>query len=377
MRDHKKLVHQQTILRCKVCRRVFRHYKSLERHLAQHVRKNDIDNMSDYDKKYIEVLKGMSDSSSQTEKEYLKGEDEDEEMDSGSVDEMVDQLMSLGDAMYEKGNQIFIDDESVDYEYSCEYCGRRYETADELSAHVDAHPDPKVYECYICERNFNNVAILKRHMLIHVAMRRFFCDKCGAGFKSSHRLKDHCRTAHVTGREYVCNICGDTYKSEQTLWTHKNLHLKVTNKYYSQEVEEILRQEEAEREKYRIEATKNPKTIVCEDCGKEVIAKRYFRHKDTHKRVKDIPCDMCPKKFTSYRYMKDHKSRTHFAQKTDTCEICGLMFKSGYIEKHRMIHGPKDKMCTLCGKGFTTDFYLKIHMGTHEGKSCAHGYTYW
>ena len=189
------------------------------------------------------------------------------------------------------------------------------------------------------------------------------CKLCPKVFKKLYRLKDHIESYH-DNKTYQCDVCFAILSTSRGLWTHKGRHLLDTDPYYSEEVAQKIRMEHENVTKKE----QNPRTVICDICGKEVISKRLMRHMNSHNTSRDYECDICHKRYTTKRYVTDHKVKAH-GNKTSFCDICGRTFKgTTYLEKHRQTHGPKDKYCDICGKGFTTDFYLRIHKVTHTSK---------
>ncbi|KAJ8706561.1 hypothetical protein PYW07_012639 [Mythimna separata] len=94
------------------------------------------------------------------------------------------------------------------------------------------------------------------------------------------------------------------------------------------------------------------------------------RHHDKHR----IPCPGCDKVFSKNIYMKDHYNLVHLKFYKYRCEQCDKNFiRNADLVKHtRRVHEgilpPKNKICYICGRGFSTNKILTNHLRTHTGE---------
>ncbi|XP_069675978.1 zinc finger protein 234-like [Periplaneta americana] len=96
-------------------------------------------------------------------------------------------------------------------------------------------------------------------------------------------------------------------------------------------------------------------------CGKCFVGSADHR---VHERRLNGNCDICGKGFCSARYLKIH-IRRHSSEKPFNCEQCGMCFaeKADHERRHK---GERRFKCDACGECFSNSAYLKIHSRQHS-----------
>jgi KRAB domain-containing zinc finger protein len=114
---------------------------------------------------------------------------------------------------------------------------------------------------------------------------------------------------------------------------------------------------------------KEPKNFECPTClsvnWHSHIALR--KHMAEEHRVLKCVCDVCGKLFTSVYYMKFHKRTIHEGLKLFACSICSKDFGTlTALRKHEILKHDKDFKfkCDICNKGFTQNNILKKHQAS-------------
>ncbi|XP_026803379.3 zinc finger protein 454-like isoform X3 [Pangasianodon hypophthalmus] len=115
-----------------------------------------------------------------------------------------------------------------------------------------------------------------------------------------------------------------------------------------------------------------PFYILCQDCGKFVIADPESRglkeHKCEHK-SKFIICPECGKRFLTKVGLKSHYTQLH-SDYDHPCKYCLKVFKTRSIKlEHEQTH-PKEKQpysCSKCPKRFSNIYKRNRHVRSHGG----------
>ncbi|XP_060808510.1 zinc finger protein 184-like isoform X2 [Amyelois transitella] len=240
------------------------------------------------------------------------------------------------------------------YKYSCLVCALEFLKKKDVSVHLKKE-HKRIFECIKCLQKFGH----RREFFKHYKDRheKFICDYCGVSFKMRYCIKDHIRKQHSP---FECKPCNKRFARYGGLWLHNKVrHSTPTAGAY------------------------------CVECDKKYVdVYRYRWHLNNsarHRRTqakKRIPCPNCEKVFTKNIYMKDHYNLVHLKNFKYRCEECDKNFiRNADLVKHkRRVHEgilpPKNKICFMCGRGFTTRKILTNHLRTHTGErpfACACG----
>lgn len=174
----------------------------------------------------------------------------------------------------------------------------------------------------------------------------FVCHECGSSFQNRRRFQAHIERGHDDEgevRTFHCDSCPYTSNNQHFL----KLHLVLT--HHGQPVE--------------------PKTYVCEDCGKGFTSSGGMRqHRENwHQRSKQHKCRFCEKIFYTRGNLKKH-IKVHSQVRRFSCQDCNQAFKSAYnLKVHQRIHtGFKPYRCQWCDVAFAQKNSLNVHMKKHE-----------
>ncbi|CAH1642755.1 unnamed protein product [Spodoptera littoralis] len=255
-------------------------------------------------------------------------------------------------------------------QYICDICTSHIKSKRQLCEHIRRHYIK--YKCNICEYTCYS----KPHRLYHIEKlhgrifqclkcrlkfgsrkeffkhykgwhEKFICDYCGITFKMRYCIKDHIRKQHSP---FECKPCNKKWARYNGLW----LHNKTTHTAHN--------------------------TAYCVECDRQYRdIYRYRWHiansaRHTKRKKHRIPCPGCDKIFSKNIYMKDHYNLVHLKCYKYRCEQCDKNFiRNADLVKHtRRVHEgilpPKNKICYMCGRGFTTNKILTNHLRTHTGE---------
>ena len=204
--------------------------------------------------------------------------------------------------------------------FSCDWCGKSYETARGLKHHIT-----------IAHQN---------------STKRFKCDQCEATCANPKDLAKHAKEEHFNS--ISCEKCDHKCHSKLMLDTHIRVFHKLRYKY---DVDESG-------------------TFTCRVCNLKTQNEKDMKdHQWEHQDITWMyKCELCDATFDFKRNLIDHKDVIHMGILPYKCEQCDLSFKSQPLLKLHIkkVHEnlPSSHICTICGKSVQ---YLKQHMTmTHD-----------
>ncbi|XP_066254709.1 gastrula zinc finger protein XlCGF26.1-like isoform X21 [Euwallacea similis] len=290
--------------------------------------------------------------------------------------------------------------------YKCPHCPAIYKNIDDLKSHFSVHKHDNTLRCTICYDEFSNAAALSKHLTIfHEVQRKYPC-RCGqmlASLVNYQRHLAHCEFPNKKGYSSIkneenhvifCNACNASFKDE----TEHNEHWLISHvkrvefdkfrclrcdKEYST-LKQIMGhyKQHAQEKKYHchhcgkgfitekflelhVKSDHVETGVICTICGKSlrnrITLNAHMRGHNPH--ISNAgTCEICKK---YYRNLKQHQQDAH--ESLLTCTICGKIFTSERgLQLHIMIHkGDKRFTCEFCGKRFLMNTFLQNHLRTH------------
>ncbi|CAB3246547.1 unnamed protein product [Arctia plantaginis] len=255
--------------------------------------------------------------------------------------------------------------------YTCDICDSRISSKRRLIKHIGEHYNryacrlcdftccdksqiqshrqkkhTRIFQCVKCELNFGSrKEFFKHYKEWH---EKFICDYCGVSFKMRYCIKNHIRKQHSG---LWCVSCNKRFARYSGLWLHnKTAHARGAAPAYCVECDRRY----PDQYRYRWHLANSA---------------RHNRRAKTR-----VPCPGCDKVFSKNIYMKDHYNLVHLKYFKYRCERCNKNFiRNADLVKHtRRVHEgilpPKNKICYMCGRGFSTNKILSNHVRTHTGE---------
>ncbi|KAJ0184286.1 hypothetical protein K1T71_000709 [Dendrolimus kikuchii] len=256
--------------------------------------------------------------------------------------------------------------------FVCDICDRGFETRPSLILHLQAHKYK--YTCKLCKEDF----YMKNRILTHLQRHRtrIQCRECGVVFEWLREFYAHYRSLHAV---YTCDYCGKMTRIKSSLEKHILVHtlkyckicdinFKASRHYLTHYKMQHLKTED--------------ESAYCVECDmKFPNMDRYkyhlrtaVRHIDKSKYNKKYPCPICKKEYAKRLTMKYHYQHYHLKKTKFYCEKCNkymlnpFQLREHNARVHEKIPLPKNKICDICGRGFSDKKVLINHRRTHTGE---------
>lgn len=241
--------------------------------------------------------------------------------------------------------------------FSCNRCSRTCANAAELEAHKCIL---RQHKCGQCGATFIKSGFLKRHQqTAHANVESYRCERCSKAFRTAGSLRQHqkskaCVKYHCTSELFSCTFCQFSFTMKSYLLKHIRRH----HPQYMPDCEADLAEEEKEEGAH-----------VCPHCSQTCAGATEFKSHSCFQQVKVLYlCTDCGKGFTNHYGLKQHQ-RVHTGEKPYKCPHCSKSFSyNGQLTVHLRIHtGEKPYLCTHCGESFRQSGDLKRHERKHTG----------
>ncbi|XP_058798726.1 zinc finger protein 84-like isoform X3 [Phymastichus coffea] len=231
------------------------------------------------------------------------------------------------------------------------------------------------YYCDDCDFSTWTKALLLTHMkrnhtgagLASGDIGPLQCDCCDYTTRNKHVMKVHVIRKHTEGFSHACELCGKKYKIKADLTNHVRFQHReqpiicdVCGKTCRNSNLLYLHQKFAH---YKPE-------FECHICHRRMVSQANLDEHvfKQHEQRQDVICEQCGKTFTRQSRLKIHM-RTHLGLRPHTCQICGKSFaRRNGLRQHLLIHtGQRPYVCDICGKDFTQKTGLISHRKSHPG----------
>lgn len=248
--------------------------------------------------------------------------------------------------------------EEEPYMWKCVICNLVFEEKEALIDHSEMHKKAldQIEEnvnsdqefcipCPVCNLIYKSKSSYANHVFAKHRPKEHSCDKCDKYYSNDYHLSLHMAEHQEDPKTYVCNVC-------------KTFSTTETPKLLAHIVKEHVKD-----------------AFLCQECGKSFSSKTWFNdHKLFHIKDKKFFCDKCNVDFPSQRHFVVHMKKRHKIDciGKNKCHECDLTFpfEHNLISHNRFIHTKPSLLCSVCGKCFSAQGHLTVHMKIHGEGQC-------
>ena len=376
-----KGIPKDKVQQCTVCRQIFAHRSTLERHMIIHDGgKASRSGMVSYRLKCIPCAKIFPDS------ERLKNHVLTEHQEHPLKCRVCKRVFSDRNA----ANMHSVIHMQIK-PHACSVCKKSFRRRSHMRRHMEVHTRGESHLCAVCKKSFISNKHLGRHMKTHQSdntttndvitpCRILKCPFCVKTFTTKNvldtHLLEHARQnlSHQSTKGectaldtnlFQCNLCGRSFDEEKQLDRHQREHygeVAPRNNIESEKLsflepeaeghpvfpsndteQGIVTVTETETLNEQLEVSNCNTKYLCDECGKEFSAKSdCIRHSFTH--TQPFQCHLCDRKFAEKRRLKMH------------------------ILSHEENRTPQVKLyqCSMCGRNFMNESQLNEHEEVHN-----------
>lgn len=232
---------------------------------------------------------------------------------------------------------------------TCDQCQSNFANKKLLRRHKRiVHSENPPHVCKECGRSCRGPAELVIHQRIHSKEKPFICD-CGKTFAQKSQLNDHVHKVHYLKRigSNVCQICGQVLASGRAVKRHviqvhsriEKCHQKFGIKKPEEEVTDSVEEEVSKS------LSPSDRIYICpeQECGKSFKSGGSLKlHAVCHTGKKEFPCPHCGKEFSQQSHLNVHVQTLHLGAKPHMCSVCGKQFSiKSNLKKHLKMHERK------------------------------------
>ncbi|CAL7933749.1 unnamed protein product [Xylocopa violacea] len=188
----------------------------------------------------------------------------------------------------------------------------------------------KTYICGVCDLNFANEKDLVLHKVEYSMDGNFQCNQCNRKYRTSSILAKHYSLNHTDcdiNNSFKCRFCGEVLTTNISMRCHeKHFHRKNTDLINNNSTTNKM--DTSEECKVNMVEPKSDGDCVCLTCGmkfndKDKLKNHLFEYSD----IGEYTCTLCQRKFTELGVLETHKIK-HTTLNTFLyrCPICNEGF---------------------------------------------------
>ena len=222
--------------------------------------------------------------------------------------------------------------------------------------------------CPYCQRKFEWLGPFTKHVVRH-RRNEFDCNACGKKFTNYRSLMAH-KYSRKKERIFHCDLCGHSATTACMLRQHNKEKHPPKIYYQCHMCPKILKTKSYLNVHLKFAHNVNDGKYECNICGKILKRKKLLEnHMKVHSEeppIDNLTCEYCGKAFQTKLHLRSH-SRIH-KDKKYLCDYCGKGFcTKTKLHAHHLTHtGEKPYACTKCSYRSTQRGNLRLHMKVHD-----------
>ena len=265
--------------------------------------------------------------------------------------------------------------------HRCPTCSVKFESYEELEAHLPTHGNNKTYQCIKCQQNFATEAEIQLHVTSHVIAEGIHleCKLCSQIFDSPAKLQCHLVDHTFPDKDYKCPVCHAMFSCPIDIQAHAIDHgIESRRHKCTQCSQTFFFTAELQNHVLSHPSAEDISQFHCPECLRSFSsASNLNNHMRIHStKEKTFKCSLCPDIFFTTAEMQQHFFSMHnesefgTKKKSFKCVQCSKTFPClSNLQGHMRIHSDGKKYtCTECGKVFALARNLTIHMRSHSGE---------
>ncbi|XP_063390654.1 PR domain zinc finger protein 5-like isoform X17 [Cydia fagiglandana] len=228
------------------------------------------------------------------------------------------------------------------------------------------------FQCVVCSELLYSLQSISRHTAMHYY--QFTCEICGRKFRTCQNLDLHIRSQHpVENDEYFCGRCKITFPSAKAKTDHMKTS-KLCQTYVCKTCGERFLNWEL-RETHQVTAhNQERRTYRCIECDQVFKYRSYLSRHFNSTHTDKYKCTYCNKQYHTSTELKEHVA-THTGERPYACDMCNMRFtcKQGW-KRHKVTHDDtKKSACPICNKLFARRYRIKGHIEKNHPEKYSEG----
>ncbi|XP_071795997.1 uncharacterized protein [Asterias amurensis] len=294
--------------------------------------------------------------------------------------------------------------------FTCQFCGWGFWDRKDKRQHEWTHTGYKPYKCSMCDKTFSRTYSRTLHMRTHSGERPYTCQHCDKTFPSPSSLRSH-ENVHTKIRRHKCTMCPESFKKMADFKEHQLEHLSTDPNLFATSYTGDSEEASATHEDTSSASQPFPVNITFSHLPGTSLNLLEQKSSDSYQQLNptgvmeqstepdqfadpdqriienDVHVSETQQSANNEATMKQRQTDVVPSVNTYSSLLSGLLKKrrdvrffckhceKGFHTKkechqHETSHTAKTPLeCSICGKNFSSQYLLKMHMIGHTRKT--------